>query len=150
MPFLISDLLWSSKVEKKPFVLPTNSFDITPLLPESRVYHPYTLGQKMYIINDNVCIIFAGDLLEIIEFLREVKMRCSYYDVLEQEHLTQFFNDYSFGTKYSNSACLLLHVKMQANGSARFSFFYYPKEMHDVDVHSPESRPLKVREFLLT
>jgi len=135
MPFLFSDLLWSSTVQPNTIELPTNPFDLTPYLDNQLPYHPSDLAQKMYIVKGKVIIEFAGDEFEIKEFLREFTARCSYFDDdVHLDRMFEFLDEYDFKDKFANSGLFLMHVT--ANHIIRklsFGLFNVPRGSHQVD-----------------
>jgi len=135
IPFLFSDLLFSSQQRPVSIDLPTSNIDLGPHLTLEYPYYPQGLTQKMYIIKGRTCIVFAGREDEIKEFLTEFKVRCSYFtgDV-PLDRITEFMDEYPFPQKFARSALFLLH----ATGSHRdqkvhFGLFNVPKGTHLVD-----------------
>jgi len=138
VPFLFSDLLFSSRRKPTSVDLPTSDIDLSPHLSLKFPYFPHGLAQKMYIITGNVCVVFAGREDEIKEFLQEIKQRCAYFDdEMPVERISQFMDEYPFGKKFSESALFLLHA---ANRDAKihFSCFNVPKETYQVQPNSFE------------
>ena len=106
VPFLTSDILMSSQKGEKNFQIPTNNFDVTPFLPTENKYKPDSLAQKMYILANNVCVIFAGDEFEIKDFLYDFRICCNIYSPVKNEHVKQFLSNYGFmGRRRKICAC---------------------------------------------
>src|SRR6478752_10365796 len=77
VPFLTSDILMSSLQANENFHIPTNNFNVVPFLPKDNIYKPASLAQKMYIVAKNICVVFAGDELEIKKFLNDFRIWCN-------------------------------------------------------------------------
>ena len=92
VPILMSDLLISSK--KRPVVvhIPSVGHYVSPYLDKNVNYHPETLYQELHIIQKNVAVLLTGKLIEFVPFLRELKIRCSFYGEynITKEHVDQF------------------------------------------------------------
>lgn len=129
VPFLTSDILMSSKVGNPNFSIPTNPFDVIPFLPQENLLKPDSFAQKMYIIRDNICVIFAGCEHEIVEFLQEFRQRCSYYPSVRASHVGEFLQEYNLNVKFSKSALFILIIEHIGEDSIHVGMFNYPKEM---------------------
>ena len=106
VPFLISDLLWSSENSNQRVRFPTNIFDPSPYLSFNQENKPVKLGQKMYFINDKVCIIFAGLSDEILNFLILIKYTFQEYDEITKEDIHRFLEKYQLNRNFKDSAFL--------------------------------------------
>jgi hypothetical protein len=127
-PFLIGDLLISSETAIKSIQLPTNTSDVTKYL-NSNSYLPDKLNLKVYIINNHVAIALAGDVREITEFLKELKIRCSYYDeAIDEEVIMKFLYDYEYSTMFAQSAFCIYLGKPNGN-KISFQHICYPDEL---------------------
>ncbi len=133
MPFLISDLLWSSEFSDKSVKFPTNIFDPSPYLPNDHQDKPIKLGQKMYIINDKVCIIFAGINDEIIIFLTLFKDKFQSYDNISKDDIHEFLKAYKLENNYKESAFFITHIENLSNGAINVNQFYCPSITNEVD-----------------
>lgn len=133
MPFLISDLLWSSKPSNTNVRFPTNVLDPSPHLPANQENKPIKLGQKMYFIKNNVCIVFAGDSNEILTFLIVIKSTFQNCNKVSKNDIHQFLNIYNLEQNYKESAFFITHIENLSNGSINVSQFYYPSETNIVD-----------------
>ncbi len=133
MPFLISDLLWSSKPSNTHVRFPTNILDPSQHLPANQEYKPIKLGQKMYFIKNNVCIIFAGDRNEILTFLIVIKNAFQNYNKISKNDIHQFLSIYNLEQNYKESAFFITHIENLPNDSINVSQFYYPSETNIVD-----------------
>ena len=133
VPFLFSDLLFSSLEKPDSVDLPTNSIDLGPYLSLAHPYHPQGLTQKMYIIKGKTCVVFAGYEDEIKEFLAELKVRCSYFDGdVPLERITESHGRISlFKRKVRQVSFLfLIHVTRanQHTQKVHFGLFNVPKD----------------------
>ena len=136
MPILLSDLLWSSKEVPKEIRLPTNSFDLTPYLNTESEEKPVKLGQKMYFINNNVCIIFAGLSNEILVFLKVIKDTFKDYKQITIKDIHSFLKSYKNEINFKESAFFITHIKNLKTNSIKVSQFYYPSETNEVDIET--------------
>jgi len=134
MPFLFSDLLWSSAERPESIELPTNAFDLTPHLDIQLPYHPSALAQKMYIVKGKVCIEFAGYGNEIKEFLKEFTLRCKYFDDdVHIDRMHEFLDEYPFAEKFAHSKLCLVHVTYKpGDPKVHLRVFTVPKIAHQV------------------
>jgi len=133
MPFLMSDLLWSSEQSNEPVRFPTNIFDPSPYLPADQENKPIKLGQKMYFIKDKVCIVFAGLSEEILNFLTLMKHSFNGYDEITKEDIHRFLQKYKLHRNFRDSAFFIVHVKNSTATSIEVSQFYSPSETNMVD-----------------
>lgn len=88
VPIMVSDILVS--VAHRPqhsVVLPTTMIDVLQFATNDKRYYPSFFSQKAYVINDRVCIAFAGDLHTIKKALEDVKMFCRIYENATGEQL---------------------------------------------------------------
>lgn len=100
-PFIVGDLLISSKAKNPPFILPTAVSSIDNLLSSDITMFPQKLNQKVYIIRENLCVALAGDVLEMKSFLSELKIRCSYYNPVKKEHILQFLDNHEISGDFA-------------------------------------------------
>jgi hypothetical protein len=133
MPFLISDLLWSSKPSNTQVRFPTNISDPSPHLPANQENKPIKLLQKMYFIKNNVCIIFAGESDEILAFLIVIKSIFQNYSKISKNDIHQFLNKYNLEQNYKESAFFITHIENFLDDSINVSQFYYPSETNIVN-----------------
>jgi hypothetical protein len=52
------------------------------------------LFQKINILNDKVCVAFAGSLFEIKKFYYDFKQYCKYFENIKEEHIRKFAEDH--------------------------------------------------------
>ncbi|HEX2630809.1 MAG TPA: hypothetical protein VHM26_17455 [Chitinophagaceae bacterium] len=62
----------SSQAGNDTFTIPANPFDVRPFLKQQYSYKPDSFAQKMYILNENICVVFAGDEIEIKRAIKRV------------------------------------------------------------------------------
>ena len=130
VPALVSDILITSNVVKSDATfLPTNIFNISPFLTTEDV--PISLNQKTYIIKDNVSVTLAGNVYEMTRFLEELKLRCSYYEVVANEQIRSFLDEYDFENEFVESACLILVIE-RGTDEQRVQQYYYPTGEWDI------------------
>ena len=133
IPFLISDLVWSSEQSNEPVKFPTSISDPTPYLPPNQESKPVKLGQKMYIIKDKICIVFAGLSIEILAFLILFKDTFQSYDIISKDDIDDFLDAYKLNENYKESAFFITHVENLPDGSITVNQFYSPSETNQVD-----------------
>lgn len=126
VPFIISDLLFSSRDVEKGFKLPTNNFKVDEFLPKSLIYKAHSLGQKVYIIKENVCLALAGIEFEMVKFLENFRLRCSYIENVTERYIRDFIDEYSFETEFANSAFLISVWEQRGESSMHVGMFSYP------------------------
>lgn len=126
-PFLLGDLLISSRGAKKSIQLPTNTIDVTQYL-DTNSSLAVDLYQKIYIINKNVAIALAGRVSEMTKFLKEFTIRCSYYDPIDEAGIRKFIEDYDLSNNFKESAFFIL--LMQPDGNLiSVKQFWSPKDL---------------------
>jgi len=141
MPFLFSDILFSSPRKPASIDLPSSDTDLVPHLSLKYPLYPQGLAQKMYIIKGKICVVFAGREDEIKEFLKELKQRCNYFDNdIPLERITEFMDEYPFREKFARSTLFMIHAT-QREGKIHFGLFNVPKETHLVDPEALEYQP---------
>lgn len=129
VPFLTSDILMSSRSGSVNFQIPTNNFNVVPFLPTGNEYKPDSFAQKMYIIKDNVCVVFAGDEFEIKSFLIDFRVWCSVNAPVRDEHIKQFLSNFDLTKNFSKSACFIIVIEHTGQHSIKVGMFNVPKEM---------------------
>ena len=133
MPFLISDLVWSSEYSNIPITLPTSINNTHQYLPDNKKDKPVKLGQKMYIIKDKVCVVFAGLSEEILLFLTVFKETFNLHTDISKEAIHQFLKGYELNENYVDSAFFIMHIENLEDGSINVTQFYCPSETNEVD-----------------
>lgn len=164
--FAIGDLLMSSK-KKIPFVPPVIPIDISQHLnEENRVWFPYELRRKVYILKQNLVVAFSGNGGEIRELLKELRIQCNYYDEgddkIRIENVQQILRGYDFPNLFRESSFFMMHIndveftagvitwghwdsidnetyhEMFANGSGAEGYLYWLNEKTDFRSSHPE------------
>lgn len=129
VPFVVGDLLFTSKKTKDGITLPTQAYDLKERLSDSETV-PVDLMQKIYIMKPNLCLALAGDSSKMQDFLEELKMRCKYYGDwdISKDIILQFLNDFGLKSNFPNSAfCFML---LEGN----------PTAFQDIEIgHPPEA-----------
>ncbi|MES2648096.1 MAG: hypothetical protein V4717_14560 [Bacteroidota bacterium] len=125
-PFLLGDLLISSRGTTKSIQLPTNTIDVTQYL-DTNTLLAVDLNQKVYIINENVAIALAGVVTEMTEFLKEFTIRCSYYEPIDEAGIRKFIEEYDYLNKFNKSSFFILLMKPEGN-LISVKQFWYPEE----------------------
>src|ERR1700676_1056072 len=115
-PFLLSDILWTVQDEKR---------KVNKIIRSEE-------KQKMYIINDTACIVFAGHSGEIGKFLRAIQD--DFQDKkITHNRLHKFLDGYKLDINFANSAFYITYFQ-NLKGTKKFVHqFYFPKEPHLVD-----------------
>ncbi|MVT09527.1 Ntn hydrolase family protein [Chitinophaga tropicalis] len=123
VPFITGDLVLSSK-KKTPFVPPTINYDVSTLLNDEDIkYFPNDMAQKIYIITPHLILAMAGVVAEMKAFLKDLKIRCSYYNDLQPEHIHQFLKEYDLRKNYSGSAFFMMLSNHGDNNKLQVSHF---------------------------
>jgi hypothetical protein len=161
--FTIGDVLMSAN-EKIPFVPPAAPIDISQILNEpNRVWHPYELRRKIYILKQNLVFAFSGNGEEIKEFLKELKIKChDYDDEIKIESVHQILTQYDFNNLFKGSSFFMMHInngellatsitrdnwnsvdnetyhQMFANGSGSDGYLYWLSEKIETSSSHPE------------
>jgi hypothetical protein len=115
-PFLLSDILWTVQDEKR---------KVNKIIRSEE-------KQKMYIINDSACVIFAGYSGEIGNFLRALKDKFQDKKITHNR-LHKFLSGYKLDINFSNSALYLTYFQNLKGTKKIVHQFYFPKEPHLVD-----------------
>ena len=103
---LIGDILMTSDTRGQEVSIPAFIGGVDDQLPKGQIYYPHSLRQKIYIIEDQIAIGFAGYESEIKHFFEDIRMFFKYKQVT-LENLKAFLNDYDL-TSFSNSASYIL------------------------------------------
>lgn len=90
MPVLVGDLLISSDYKQETFELPVLSEDVMQYLSKDADVHPILLRQKLYILKKNVCVAFAGDVVNIRKFLEDIRIYCNVKDEITMQDMNDF------------------------------------------------------------
>lgn len=126
-PFLIGDLLISTDEKQEAIELPIPAFDVTPFFPEGMAGYPITLHQKIYKICDNLCVALAGNVWEMAEFLKNLKIRCSYFDAVTERDIRNFLDEYLSSDLFERAAVFIMLVEPEGT-QLHFKQFYFPQE----------------------
>ncbi|MBO9659745.1 MAG: hypothetical protein J7527_13065, partial [Chitinophagaceae bacterium] len=118
VPCLIGDILFTSEVDYSDIHIPTSLGNVQPFI-NTLTAKPVEYWQKLYILKDNLCVSVAGNFSEIREFIKEMRIQCSYYDKITPENLSSMLNNYN-KTNLSESALL---VTLVVDGDNSQSFY---------------------------
>jgi diadenosine tetraphosphate (Ap4A) HIT family hydrolase len=94
MPVLIGDLLISSSQKPPAFELPVLTDDVVQYLSSEASDHPIRLDQKIYVLKENVCIAFAGDVADIKKFLIDITIYCKAKEEITTLDMQQFLQQH--------------------------------------------------------
>lgn len=130
-PFIIGDLLVSSTDADKSIQLPSNTIDINKFL-KPKSSHAVGLYQKIYIINNNVCVALAGNVYEMTEFLKEFTRRCAYYDNITEQDIHSFIEEYDKENLFANSAFYIMLMFREGTQITVRQFWYPPEHWNTV------------------
>lgn len=125
-PMILGDILVSSPQAEESIQLPTNSININPYLQQDGSMAT-GLYQKIYIINDNVAIALAGRITEMIALLKEFRIRCSYYDPIDEAGIKSFIEGYNIAENFANSAFFIM-LMVREKDSISVKQFWSPQE----------------------
>ena len=115
VPIIIGDLLMSGTREQKHFVLPSTGTNIAAQFNPSRNLYPQFLNQKVYIVQDNLVVAFAGGEHTIKQFLYDLKMFCRYHKELAYQSLENWLNEYQHDT-YDGISVAILFAEVYGGG----------------------------------
>jgi hypothetical protein len=128
MPFVISDLVWSGKRRGSPIPLPTHPPHDPLHRSRTRFRHQSVrMMQKMYIIADNTCIVFAGDSEEIQILLLSLKSIFSNRTFISRKNIDDFLQSYVLQTKFAESGFFIMQVEHTLDNSITVNQFHFPR-----------------------
>jgi hypothetical protein len=116
MPFVLSDILWTYRPPKRGAVGPLQKI----------------LKQKMYIINETACVVFAGISPEIGKFLAEMKEHFKDKKVTHNR-LHKFLHNYNLDKEFGKSAFFITYFQNLKYPKVFCHQFHCPKETNEVD-----------------
>jgi hypothetical protein len=105
IPVILGDILISSPQSNENFVIPTLGEDVVQYLSPNPDYYPIQLQQKIYILNENVCIAFSGFVKSFKKLLEDLRIYCRVNEHIDASKIENFLNqrvgdpewkDYSF------------------------------------------------------
>ena len=103
---LIGDILMTSETRGQEVGIPTFLGGVDAQLPPEQNFYPYSLRQKIYVIEDQLAVGFAGYESEIKPILEDLRTYFRYKQVTF-DNLKAFLNDWDL-TQFSNSAAYIL------------------------------------------
>lgn len=110
VPFIIGDLLISAINQEKSVILPVHPSDITSHL-ENDFLMPYGLRQKIYVITPSVCLAMAGNVGEMTNFLKEIRIICAIHEEITEQKIETFLRDYKLEENFGESIYLITLVE---------------------------------------
>ncbi|RAJ80085.1 hypothetical protein CLV59_105192 [Chitinophaga dinghuensis] len=122
-PFLIGDILFTSENGNAYLSLPTALGDIQPIIKELK-FKPAGYWQKVYIIKPNLAIGMSGLAIEMSNLLKELRLKCNYYDDLTLEDVERILNDYD-DTLFAESTLIACYIEKNKHGN-RVMLLPYP------------------------
>jgi hypothetical protein len=134
MPFSFSDLLWSGEEVDVPAVLPGMPQGYESSYPAGENTRPVGLAQKMYIVADNICIVFCGINKEIRVFLAVFKSTFSPGEPISNDLIHDFLGAYRLERHFKQSTFFIIYIQNRPNGGITVNQFYCPQETYTVDV----------------
>src|SRR5690242_15717381 len=93
-PIVLGDILLSSPLKPEAFTSPTLVENLMHHLPDDRAYYPAALSQKIYIIANNFCFAFAGNVASAKSFLEDLTIRFGSEQWVTVDHVIEFFHGY--------------------------------------------------------
>lgn len=95
IPTIIGDLLITGNVKPERFVLPSTGANILDQVDQDASLFPIRLTQKVYILQDNLVIAFAGNGPDIKRFLFDIRLHCKCHDDnITQKNLRRWLEEY--------------------------------------------------------
>ena len=126
-PVVISDTMASRENLTSPIALPgvTNGYE--QRLPAGKRYLPVALRQKMYIVNGNICIVFAtNNSNEIQVFLALFKEYFPEGSRLSNDRIHQFLQAYGIEEHFRASSFLIFYFEKDGEERLKVNQFYLP------------------------
>ena len=92
-PVMMADILISSRGGDGSMPTPTYMDGRKEIFSEANDYKPFGLNQKLYVINDRLCVALGGDVLQMERFLTKLRF---IYDTLDFDNndLWKFVNEF--------------------------------------------------------
>jgi hypothetical protein len=112
-PFLIGDLLFSSKDGNKDFLLPTHAEtgeSVADLKPQD-------LAQKIFILKDNVCVALAGLESEMKALLDHLRDSFRFYDIVTRDSVHTMLHSFDLDNQFKHSAFIILVMEKDEAGN---------------------------------
>jgi len=117
---ILGDMLVSSLLPPDHFLLPMLFSDVLPHLPSSAAYRPVDLMQKIYILKNNVCLIFAGSLDDFEPLLEDLILYCRCRAEVSGEELDAHVKQFSLINPIGDiSVMILVLQKLDGKPGAR-------------------------------
>lgn len=134
MPFIISDLLWSSDSVAVPAIVPGMAPGYEKLLSKDEKTKPERLAQKMYVVSDKICIVFCGLSDEINIFIEVFKNTFPSSATISNDRIHQFLRAYRLENNFKDSAFFITYIENRSTGGVTVNQFHCPLETHTIDV----------------
>lgn len=130
-PLVISDCLVSAQGVTNECPIPLLPSGYTKFFKDEKKTLPIALKQKMYIINKNVCIVFAtDDEDEIKTFLPIFKEYFPIGSNLSNERIHEFLGKYGLEKYYSQSSFLIFYFNRGSDSISVGQFYRPAQEVH--------------------
>lgn len=134
MPIGFSDLVWSSEDVGIPAAIPGMPPGYETSYPAGENAKPVGLAQKMYIVADNICIVFCGIDKEIRVFLEVFKSTFPPGASISNDLIHDFLRAYRLEHHFKESTFFIIYIQNRPNGGITVNQFYCPRETYTVDV----------------
>ena len=126
VPIMISDILVSQATRPSYEVaLPTTMIDVLQFSSGTTRYYPSFFNQKIYLVNDRVCIAFAGEVHIIKKALEDVRMFCRIYENVSGDQLGIHLANIRKDGEWENFACIAQVIE---DDGILTRFYYNSKE----------------------
>jgi len=112
---LIGDILMTSASRNREVGIPVFLGGVDQHLPNDQTFYPYSLRQKIYVVQDQLAIGFAGYESEIKPFFEDIRIFFRYREATSH-HLRSFLEEYDFNG-FGNSAAYILLAEKDENGT---------------------------------
>jgi hypothetical protein len=133
-PIIISDCLVTAEGVKNPPPIPLLPPDYVKYISKGKSTLPIGLKQKMYIVNKNICVVFASDDAdEIRTFLPIFKEYFPEGSIITNARIHQFLQKYNLQEQYSKSSFLIFYFNRASETSIEVNQFYLPGKSNEVN-----------------
>jgi len=117
-PVLIADILISSPDGDECMPTPTYINGAKRIFSDNKSLKPFGLNQKLYVINDRLCVALGGNLIQMERFLKRLKALYSSID-FDDDDLWRFVDEFS---RDEGRGMIAIVLKSKAVAEGEFDF----------------------------
>jgi hypothetical protein len=122
-PMLIGDILITSDTKSKELEIPTFLTGVEEFLPDHQSGFPVLLREKIYVINDLLCVALGGNMHDMRRFLEDLVNFFKYYPTTV-DNLERFLSSYDLSS-FSSIAYFII-IALENGETAVFKEYMYP------------------------